>query len=361
MFKITANTVPGVLDWTLTFAKFNILINTALPDKYQLNIISENIDIVGPIVTKIVKKSQSDFGTPNVGWLLTIEDEINGLLDGYVTVIGSLDSSLYNFSISPSTAVRGSGDKWKADYLISIPLQDNLNNYGCIAQDYTVARVKLIDTFGNVNKYFSHVTQEDIEIQIAFLWQVSPFYRFEKDSLIISVDNKTCSTALDTSPPNLISSSKSFGDTTNGDDSNFIKLQIDDHSVYGRFLKRAIVDDLVVSVDNVLLDDSMNTIESNAHAQQSYIGIIIPHYSDSVSIDPDFSILIDQNAASESSENSICSKKSGLTKGQIAGITIGAVCFATVIVVSVVYSVHKTKKNKKMTDSIAKKLEAFNK
>ncbi|KAM9952192.1 hypothetical protein ACTFIT_002884 [Dictyostelium discoideum] len=799
MFKMPANIVPGVLDWTLTFAKYNTLINTALPDKYQLNIISENIDIVGPIVTKIVKKSQSDFGTSNVGWLLTIEDEINGFLNGFVTVKGSLDSSVYNFSISPSTAVRGSGDKWKADYLISIPLQDNLNNYGCIAQDYIIVNAYLGDTFGNVNNYMAVLDNERVLSPLSIVSVVNPFYLLPYESLTLSVDSTNCSTALDTSPPTLISftasktnidvgsqdrsitfnfkaqdldsglknnqfpaiylidenlgsveciskiesrtstdaeysctveipvgfgyplgftvsvygfinnggyysgyssdllksmgstawfittdqfsmdipiiksstgitnqggdillqgrgfssidtvnivyydsqlvsqpitgnrynsalvitgikptnqsftvqllnslqpvkksniititpelyffnytdpvptqpptkpptqpptkspiptnppqkclgnpecggenqgvctkngcvcitpyygkdcsskllevippiingsnpsieipipgdngggsstttggnpnlppqiiykslisivslreldfngnpiktiplntwsfkeinsntsrydttisiegkdekvnvtttmqwfsktssvtfagqqltmnpssikfnvditnypfssalnqlqlvmsatllstgdnsnddvcSSKSFGDTTNGDDSNFIKLQIDDHSVYGRFLKRAIVDDLVVSVDNVLLDDSMNTIESNTHAQQSYIGIIIPHYSESVSIDPDFSLLIDQNAASQSSENSICSKKSGLTKGQIAGIAIGAAGFATVIVVSIVYSVHKTKKNKKFAVSMSKKLGALN-
>ncbi|KAN0025636.1 hypothetical protein ACTFIU_008516 [Dictyostelium citrinum] len=796
MFKMPANTVPGVQDWTLTFAKYNTLINTALPDEYQLKIISENIDIVGPVVTKMVKQMPSDFGTLNAGWLLTIEDETNGLLDGFVLVRGGVDSSLYNFSISPSTSVKGSGDKWKADYLISIPLQDPLNNYGCIAQDYIIVYVKLIDSFGNINKYMAFGDTEDLASPLSVLSLVNPLYLLPFDSLRLSVDNTTCSTALDATAPTLISftasktsidvgsqdrtitfnfkaqdlesglkenqypaiylidenlgsleffsknvsrtntdaeytctieipvgfgyplgftvsvygfinnggyysgfssdliksigsnawfiktdqfsmdipiiksstgitnqggdiwihgrgfsfvdtvsitysgsivetksittnkynsavlipaikptnqsftievfsssqptkksntftitpelyyfnytdpvptqpptptptspptksplptnppqkcsgnpqcggekqgvctingcvcispyygkdcssklievvppktnisnpsieipipgdnggssttggdpnlppqiiykslisivslreldfdgnaikniplrewtfteinsntsrydttvsiegknekvnvtttmqwfsksstvsfagqqltmnpstikfnvditnypfssalnqlqlvmsatlissgtnnddicSSKSFGNTTNGDDSNFIKLQIDDHSVYGRFLKRAIVDGLVVSVDNVLLDDSMNTIESNTHAQQSYIGITIPHYNNLISIDPDFSLLIDQHPASESSDNSICSKKSGLTKGQIAGIAIGAAGFASVIVVSIVYSVHKTKKNKQLSASLSKKLASMN-
>ncbi|KAK5575303.1 hypothetical protein RB653_010561 [Dictyostelium firmibasis] len=100
----------------------------------------------------------------------------------------------------------------------------------------------------------------------------------------------------------------------------------------------------------------MNTIESDTHAQQSYIGITIPHYNKLISIDPDFSVLIDQHPASKSSDNSICSNKSGLTKGQISGIVIGAVGFAAVIVISVIYSVNKTKKNKKLLNSISKKI-----
>ncbi|KAK5575300.1 hypothetical protein RB653_010558 [Dictyostelium firmibasis] len=796
MFKMPANTVPGVLDWTLTFAKYNTLINTALPEKYQLNIISENIDISGPIVTNIIKKSPSDFGTSNVGWLLTIEDDINGILNGYIIVKGVLDSSSYNFTISPSTSVTGSGDKWKADYLISIPIQDNLNSYGCIAQDYSITYAKLEDSFGNINKFVAFpVTSEEIANPLSIFSNVNPFYLFNIDSLTVSVDSTTCNTALDTTEPTLISftsskssidvgsqdrsirfdfkaqdlesglknnqypivylitenlesvecistivsrtstetiytcttevpigfgyplgftvsvfgfinnggyysgfssdliksigsnsyfistiqsmdipiimsstgitnqggdvwingrgfllsdtatitysdgnkitktltnniynsvllipaikatnqsftiqvynssqptktsnlftitpqlfffnytdpvptqsptpttssqptkspiptnppqkcsgnpecgganqgvctkngcvclspwygkdctsklvevvppiingsnpsveipipgdnggssttggstdlpsqiiykslisivslreldfngnaikniplnswvfseinstisrydtsvsvegknekvnvtttmqwfsnsstvtfagqqlkmnpstikfnvdittypfssslnslqlvmsatllssstnndicSSKSFGDTSNGDDSNFIKLQIDDHSVYGRFLKRAIVDGLIISVDNILLDDSMNTIESDTHAQQSYIGIIIPHYNKLISIDPDFSVLIDQHPASKSSDNSICSNKSGLTKGQISGIAIGAAGFAAVVVISVIYSVNKTKKNKKLLNSISKKIESVNK
>ncbi|KAN0019022.1 hypothetical protein ACTFIU_002224 [Dictyostelium citrinum] len=803
MFKMPANVVPGVLDWSLTFSRSFSLLNTALPDQYQLKVISENIDIIGPIVTKVVKKTPSDLGTLNAAWLLTIEDDINGLLNGYITIMGVLDSSLYNVTISPSTAVSGSGDKWKADYLISIPLDGSVNNYGCIAQDYRISEVKLIDSFGNTNRYFQFQKGSGAT-SYSLIQEPNPFYLFDDSVLVLSVDNTMCSAAPDTTGPKLTSfqtsktavdvgsrdrsitfdfvaqdldsglkdgqypivyltsqnldtaqcvstivsktatditytctievplgfayplgftisvygfinnggyysgfptdaikaissnawyvstsqysmdipiitsstvitnqggdiwlsgrgfnsvdsikisysgsnvvykqvtnnkfnsallvsdiiatndpftieltnsspskqsnvititpvlfffnytdpiptttptttvsptvsptetptptstvtptkspiptnppqkcqgnpecggenqgactskgclcfspwfgldcsskyvevtpplingtgpsveipipkpgedsgssttglppqiiykslvsvvslreldfngkviktipldtweytkinetisrydttltiegkeekvnvttvmqwfdksstivfagqqlkmnpssikfniditsypfssalnqlqlvmsatllssgdddvcSSKSFGDTTSGDDSNFIKLQVDDHSVYGRFLKRAIVDDLVVSVDNVLLDDSLNTIESSTHTQQSFIGINIPHYSRIISIDPDFSLLIDQNPASKSSENSICSNDSGLSKGQIAGIVIGATGFAAVVVVSAVYSVHKTRSNKKMVSNISKKMESM--
>ncbi|KAM9970805.1 hypothetical protein ACTFIR_002669 [Dictyostelium discoideum] len=800
MFKMPANVIPGVLDWSLTFSKYYSLISTALPDQYQLKVVSENIDIIGPIVTKIIKKTPTDFGTLNVGWLLTIEDEINGLLNGFITIRGVLDSSVYNFTISPLTAVIGSGDKWKADYLISIPLDGSLNNYGCIIQDYRISDLKLVDSFGNTNFYSHNVKANDGALDYSFFQRPNPFYLFDLSELTFSMDNTMCSAVFDSTGPKLTSfqisktkidvgsqdrsitfdfvaqdldsglkdaqfpivylttqnldsaqcvstivlktdtttnytctmdvplgfsyplgftisvygfinnggyysgfptdviksispnawyvstdqysmdipiitsstvitnqggnlwlggrgfnfvdeikityspsnivykqvttnkfnsallvsdiistndpftiqltnssplkqsniftinpvlyffnysdpipttsptpttspnpttsptvtptkspiptnppqkckgnpecggedkgactskgcicftpwfgpdcssklvevvpplingtgpsveiptpggeggssttsgglppqiiyktlvsvvslreldfngkaiktiplnsweyteinstisrydttltiegkqekvnvttvmqwfdksstivfagqqlkmnpstikfnidissypfsqslnqlqlvmsatlissgndnsdicSSKLFGDTTNGDDSNFIKLQVDDHSVYGRFLKRAIVDDLIISVDNVLLDSSLNTIESNTHIQQSFIGINIPHFGRHVSIDPDFSLLIDQNPASKSSENSICSNDSGLSKGQIAGIVIGATGFAAVVVVSALYSIHKTRSNKKMISNISKKLETI--
>lgn len=63
-----------------------------------------------------------------------------------------------------------------------------------------------------------------------------------------------------------ICSSKEFGNTTSGDDSNYIKIQVDNHSVYGRFIKRAIIDSKVQSIENILLDSTMKPI-SNLHIQ----------------------------------------------------------------------------------------------
>ncbi|KAN0042455.1 hypothetical protein ACTFIV_005020 [Dictyostelium citrinum] len=154
-----------------------------------------------------------------------------------------------------------------------------------------------------------------------------------------------------------ICSSKEFGNTTNGDDSNFLKIQVDNHSVYGRFIKRAIIDSKVQSIENILLDSTMKPI-STSHSTQSYIGITIPQYSKQVIIDPDFSIIIDQRAASSNSENSICSNNSSsLTKGQIAGIIIGGVAFLAVIIACVVYYFYKKKKDKQLQKTLKRKLE----
>ncbi|KAN0042457.1 hypothetical protein ACTFIV_005022 [Dictyostelium citrinum] len=165
------------------------------------------------------------------------------------------------------------------------------------------------------------------------------------------------SASLISSETDDICSSKEFGNTTNGDDSNFLKIQVDNHSVYGRFIKRAIIDSKVQSIENVLLDSTMKPI-STSHSTQSYIGITIPQYSKQVIIDPDFSIIIDQRAASSNSENSICSNNSSsLTGGQIAGIIIGGVAFLAVIIVCIFYFFYKNKKDKLLQQSMKRKLE----
>ncbi|EGC33400.1 hypothetical protein DICPUDRAFT_80826 [Dictyostelium purpureum] len=104
-----------------------------------------------------------------------------------------------------------------------------------------------------------------------------------------------------------ICSAKEFGETTSGDNSNYLKIQVDDHSLYGRFIKRGFIDSTIKSVSNILLDKDMNPITST-QTLQSYIGI---------QIDPDFSVLLDSSSAS-SKTNSICLRKSKLTGSQIA-------------------------------------------
>ncbi|EGC28886.1 hypothetical protein DICPUDRAFT_159613 [Dictyostelium purpureum] len=111
-------------------------------------------------------------------------------------------------------------------------------------------------------------------------------------------------------------SNKKFGESIR-DNSDYIKLQVDNHSFYGRFVKRCIIDDTKIStLTNTILDSSMNDTLSNDHqTSQSYIGININQFTDNVVIDPDFSILLDSNSVGSS-----CRDNSGLTKSQLAGI-----------------------------------------
>ncbi|KAF2068260.1 hypothetical protein CYY_010413, partial [Polysphondylium violaceum] len=75
-----------------------------------------------------------------------------------------------------------------------------------------------------------------------------------------------------------------------------------------------------------------------------YIGIGIRSYHRLVQLDPDFSVLVDQRPAADN-DNSVCSSssKSKLSKAQLAGIIIGSVAFATILVTVVVYYVYKRK------------------
>ncbi|KAM9958491.1 hypothetical protein ACTFIW_001363 [Dictyostelium discoideum] len=157
-----------------------------------------------------------------------------------------------------------------------------------------------------------------------------------------------------------ICSANEFGDTSTGDDSNYIKIQIDQHSLYGRLLKRGIIDNRIVSISNSILDNEMNAIKTPTKSQ-SFIGIDIPHYSVSSIIDPDFSVLLD-NSKSDGGNNNICNSKSGdgLSSAQLAGIIIGAVGFATVIVVSIVYHIFRKKNQKTFMKNVNQKLKTMN-
>ncbi|KAN0031175.1 hypothetical protein ACTA71_010256 [Dictyostelium dimigraforme] len=200
-FKIPANTSPGVLDWMLVFNKENYLINTQLPDEYQLRIISTKFDNYGPIVTNIIKYPNST--TTVIGWLFTIEDEINGFKDGYITIRGSIDSSVYNITLTSSDMVIGSGgNKWKGDYLINIPYILN----DCVSQGYEIYYAVFTDTFGNRNKYYKTLTDVELTSQISHDSTVNPFIYFLKDiSSVLQVSTLGVCSKIDSTPPVLIS------------------------------------------------------------------------------------------------------------------------------------------------------------
>ncbi|KAM9969558.1 hypothetical protein ACTFIR_001394 [Dictyostelium discoideum] len=164
------------------------------------------------------------------------------------------------------------------------------------------------------------------------------------------------SASFETDNNNDICSLTKFGDSSNDDNSNYFKIQIDDHSLYGRFIKRAIIDNYVRSIDNVLLDSSMETIKTPS-TSQSFIGITIPNYKQSIIVDPDFSVLIDSKSVSNDEENSICESKSKLTTTQLIGIIIGSVGFAAVIIFSITYFVIKKHRESRFTKSFDKKLK----
>ncbi|KAM9988842.1 hypothetical protein ACTFIY_004888 [Dictyostelium cf. discoideum] len=73
-----------------------------------------------------------------------------------------------------------------------------------------------------------------------------------------------------------ICSDKEFGETSNGDDLNYLKVQVDNHSLYGRFIKRALIDPIPRSIENVQIDSSMKIVES-ASQSQTFIGISVPY------------------------------------------------------------------------------------
>ncbi|KYQ93135.1 hypothetical protein DLAC_05766 [Tieghemostelium lacteum] len=133
-------------------------------------------------------------------------------------------------------------------------------------------------------------------------------------------------------------------DSESTENFEYMKLQIDNHSLYGRFIRRAIIDDQITSVNNILLDDKFqNTINSSNYNQQSYIGIQIPNFRNYTLIDPDFSLLINSKSADDTDEGAKCipsSSKSGLTREQLIGIIVGSIVgaiFLSIIFIFIIY------------------------
>ncbi|KAM9980023.1 hypothetical protein ACTFIZ_006278 [Dictyostelium cf. discoideum] len=197
-FRIPANTSPGVLDWMLIFNNENYVLNTQLPDEFQLRIDKTKFDSYGPIVTNIVKYPIEN-STTILGWLFTIEDEVNGFKDGYVTIRGSIDSSLYNFTLKSSDMVIGSGNKWKGDYIISIPYILN----DCVSQNYEIYNAVFIDTFGNRNKYYKRPTDFELRVQIELDSSRNPFINYLNDMSILQVSTLNMCNKIDSTPPEL--------------------------------------------------------------------------------------------------------------------------------------------------------------
>ncbi|KYQ90012.1 EGF-like domain-containing protein [Tieghemostelium lacteum] len=171
------------------------------------------------------------------------------------------------------------------------------------------------------------------------------------------------SVALESESPNESTCSvQESGDIDNENFSEFVKLQVDTHSLYGRFIKRGIIDNRIQQISNTIYTNNSTSINTMS---QTYIGINIPNYKSSATLDPDFSVLIDTTPASDKS-NSICTKsedsssyKSKLSKSQLAGIIIGSIGFASVVVISVIYYIYKTKQSKALVEKMGNKLKNF--
>ncbi|KYQ91541.1 hypothetical protein DLAC_07303 [Tieghemostelium lacteum] len=133
------------------------------------------------------------------------------------------------------------------------------------------------------------------------------------------------------------------GDSPNSAQSEYVKLQMESNSLYGRFIKRGLIDNRVQAVSNTISSNN-----ASVGVSTTTIGINIPHYMYSAILDPDFSVLIDTISAQDK-DNSQCfsnSNSSKLTKVQIAGIVIGAILGTICIVFAAFYLFYKKRMNR---------------
>ncbi|KYQ88765.1 EGF-like domain-containing protein [Tieghemostelium lacteum] len=144
------------------------------------------------------------------------------------------------------------------------------------------------------------------------------------------------------------------GNTQNVQDQfQYLKLQVNSQSLYGRFIKRAVLDGRIVTIDNELVEIPDTTTSTGTEAA---VGIIVPFYYTLAQLDPDFSVLLDLSPV-DSNENAVCGikseDKSGLTKAQLAGIIVGAICLGLIVVISISYYIYKRKRDMKINKRLS--------
>ncbi|KAF2069749.1 hypothetical protein CYY_008933 [Polysphondylium violaceum] len=135
--------------------------------------------------------------------------------------------------------------------------------------------------------------------------------------------------------------------------SQYLKIQIEDRSLFGRFIKFGMIDGREQVVTNTQLDNFYGGKElSTSTSDQSYIGVVIPYYTKYALLDPDFSVLVETRSARDQA-NSICTDKSSkkLTTAQLIGIIVGGAVFLFIVAAVVVYFY-----TRKSTSPIAMKL-----
>ncbi|KYQ91777.1 EGF-like domain-containing protein [Tieghemostelium lacteum] len=121
-------------------------------------------------------------------------------------------------------------------------------------------------------------------------------------------------------------------------DADYVKLQVNEHSLYGRFIKRAIIDNRIQTISNTFQNG-----ESQSTHIQNQVAINIPNFQYLVIMDPDYSVLIDSQKASDQS-TSTCGQPSedkGLTKTQLIGIIIGSVAIGIIAIVIGAFLLYK--------------------
>eukprot|EP01132_Coremiostelium_polycephalum_P001458 gene1458-1838_t len=148
-----------------------------------------------------------------------------------------------------------------------------------------------------------------------------------------------------------------YKNATMESDTEYIKLQVSNTSLYGKFIRFGQIDDKVRTVSTRLLNENLE--DSNTHQSQTFIAIKLPNYSKFLTLDPDFSLLTDYTDAKDK-DGSICKKRNGLSAAKIAGIVIAAFCVAAIIIISVSYYIYKKKQHQRMEQEIGKKLKNIN-
>ncbi|KYQ92705.1 EGF-like domain-containing protein [Tieghemostelium lacteum] len=282
------------------------------------------------------------------------------------------------------------GEEVEFSKLISIVNLNELNLSGEIIRQYNFSQWNLTVISTNPFQYqystdiqSSNITKTTITVTIEYFetsksieFVYNKFIEFPANSLKYSIEMSEYKFLQKTNTLQLIMSAsitqsnsdgqscsaKEFGEIS-GTEFQYIKLQVNNLSLQGRFITYALIDKQLRTVSNVLLDENQN--QTLSVQSQAYIGINIPFYYKYCLLDPDFSVLLDLDSPASSQVNSYCDEKSNekdkLTKAQLAGIIVGSVVIFSAIVIGTVGIIYKKYKNSKELANFKQKLEKINK
>ncbi|EGG16012.1 hypothetical protein DFA_09684 [Cavenderia fasciculata] len=131
-----------------------------------------------------------------------------------------------------------------------------------------------------------------------------------------------------------------FGEQDNLD---WMKLNIDDKSLWGQFIRRGILDDRIATINNQIITDYIDSSDNDTSSSSTtnYVGLDVPYFSRYVQLDPNFVHLV--NVDGDMSDSTCKTSPSGLTMGQIAGIVVGCIAGGAIAIASTIYILHKRK------------------
>ncbi|EGG17485.1 hypothetical protein DFA_08481 [Cavenderia fasciculata] len=209
---------------------------------------------------------------------------------------------------------------------------------------YNTSLLSTIPTSVRVSiQYFSHQTN------VTFLdrsLQMDPStvkYGISLDAYDFSQNTNTLELVMSVS----LQADSECGSVENGEINDgqskyqWYKTKLDDISLYATFINIAQIDDHQQTITTKLTANSNSS--TNYDNSISYISINIPHYSNTVFIDPDFSVLFDKDDEDNSKVDSICQSNDDGTDFRLIGIIVGSVVGAAAIVVASILTYKKLK------------------
>ncbi|EGG14026.1 hypothetical protein DFA_11788 [Cavenderia fasciculata] len=240
------------------------------------------------------------------------------------------------------------------NWILNITTPDINNNNNSIVMNYQTQLLN-ISTIVNVTiEWFAIASQVEFANQTIQIPATSTKVSIGISSYPFNSYTNTLQVIMKTSVEAEYESkctSKEYGGDSDKD-IEWMKLSIDDKSLFGQFIKRGVIDnDQISTINNEIVTDFIDNDsvqQSNSSFSTTYIGLNIPIFFTSVQLDPNFVHLIDVDNKVGTSIESTCkgSDEKGLSMGKIAGIVVGCIVGAAIGVALTIYLTRRHRERK---------------